>query len=77
MTEIVKEQYINDDISILVLKRPGQPPSTQVIASKLKRIEKLKKYVKSNHGGKQEKYKKLLNQLLEQYEVEAIKEGIS
>lgn len=77
MTEIVKEQYINDDISILVLKRPGQPPSTQVIASKLKRIEKLEKYIKINHGGKQEKYKKLLDQLIKQYEIEATKEGIN
>jgi hypothetical protein len=70
MAKKIGEKPINDEISILVLKRPGEAPFTQIVASKLSRIRKLRKYIAANHGGKKELYQKQLDTLLEQYQKE-------
>ena len=70
MTKIVKETPVDDNISVLVLKRPGEAPYTQVIASKLSRIRKLKKYIARNHGNKRERYQQQLDSLLAEYQKE-------
>lgn len=69
MTKILKEQEVNDDLAIVVLKREGEPPYTQIIPSKLNRIQKLQKYIRSNHGGKKDFYQEQLDALLENIEL--------
>jgi len=75
MAEILTEQYVNDEIAIIVIKKKGEVPFTQVIPSKLRRLEKLQKYVETNHGNKREKYEKMLAQLVEDIQAEASMEG--
>ena len=70
MLEIISEKSINDDISVLVLKRPGEAPYTQIVASKLSLIRKLQKYIVKNHGNKREYYQQKMDNLLLQYEKE-------
>ena len=70
MAKIVSEKPIDDNISVVVLKRDGEAPYTQIISSKISRINKLKRYIKKSHGNKKEYYEEELRKLLIEYEEE-------